>query len=99
MRAAPHGVKAGSPAEAFENVFEEAALTHLSWEARTSAGLVACLVAHLADGAAPEEALESAYSVTEGRKSPGGAPGRRSPRWTATITTPGAGPSTRPTWL
>ncbi len=71
MRAAPHGVKAGNPVEAFENAFEEAALTHPSWEARTSAALVACLVAHLVDGFAPEEALESAYSLAEGREESG----------------------------
>ena len=71
MRAAPHGVMAVGPEEAFENAFGEAALTHPSWEARTSAALVACLVARLVDGAAPEEAVESAYSLAEGREEPG----------------------------
>lgn len=68
MRAAPHGVMTRDPNEAFENAFEEAALTHPSWEARISAALVASLVAHLVDGSAPEEALESAYSLAEGRE-------------------------------
>lgn len=71
MRAAPHVVMAVGPEEAFENAFEEAALTHPSWEARTSAALVACLVAHLVDGAVPKEALESAYSLAEKREEPG----------------------------
>ena len=39
---APHGVMAGGPEEAFENAFSEVGLTHPSWEARTSAALVAC---------------------------------------------------------
>ncbi len=66
MRAAPHGVMSRSPEEAFENAFEEAALTHPSWEARTSAALVATLVAYLMEGASPEEALESTYVLAEG---------------------------------
>jgi ADP-ribosyl-[dinitrogen reductase] hydrolase len=66
MRAAPHGVMARSPEEAFENAFAEAALTHPSWEARTSAALVAALVAYLIEGASPEEALEAAYVLAEG---------------------------------
>ena len=57
---------ARSPKEAFENAFEEATLTHPSWEARTSAALVATLVAYLVEGASPEEALESAYILAEG---------------------------------
>ncbi|MDP9477112.1 MAG: ADP-ribosylglycohydrolase family protein [Actinomycetota bacterium] len=65
MRAAPHGVMSRSPEEAFENAFEEATLTHPSWEARTSAALVAALVAYLVEGASPEEALESAYVSAE----------------------------------
>lgn len=65
MRAAPHGVKAGSPKEAFENAFAEAALTHPAWEARTSTALVACTVAYLVEGLPPEQALESAYSLAE----------------------------------
>ncbi len=65
MRAAPHGVMSRSPREAFKNAFEEAALTHPSWEARTSAALVAALVAFLIEGTAPEEALESAYALAE----------------------------------
>ncbi|MDP9474173.1 MAG: ADP-ribosylglycohydrolase family protein [Actinomycetota bacterium] len=65
MRAAPHGVVSRSPEEAFENAFEEAALTHPSWEARTSAALVACIVAHLVEGASPKEALERAYALAE----------------------------------
>ncbi len=65
MRAAPHGVMSRSPEEAFENAFEEAALTHPSWEARTSSALVAALVAYLVEGASPEEALESAYALGE----------------------------------
>jgi ADP-ribosylglycohydrolase len=62
MRSAPHGVMTRNPEEAFENAFAEAGLTHPSWEARTSAALVACLVAHLVEGASPAEALEHAYS-------------------------------------
>jgi ADP-ribosylglycohydrolase len=65
MRAALHGVIALSLEEAFENAFAEAGLTHPSWEAHTSAALVACLVAHLVGGLPPEEALESAYVVAE----------------------------------
>ena len=65
MRAAPHGVMTESPEEAFENAFGEAALTHPSWAARTSAGLVAALVAHLVEGASPEEALESAHVLAQ----------------------------------
>ncbi|MDP9440079.1 MAG: ADP-ribosylglycohydrolase family protein [Actinomycetota bacterium] len=66
MRAAPHGVMARSPEEAFENAFAEASLTHSSWEARTSAALVAALVAHLVEGATPEKALKAAYDLAEG---------------------------------
>ncbi len=66
MRAAPHGVMSRSPEEAFDNSFAEAALTHPSWEARTSAALVAALVAYLIEGASPEEALESAYVLADG---------------------------------
>ncbi len=62
MRAAPSGAMSRSPEETFENAFEEAALTHPSWEAKTSAALVALLV----EGASPEEALESAYALAEG---------------------------------
>ncbi|MDP9438847.1 MAG: ADP-ribosylglycohydrolase family protein, partial [Actinomycetota bacterium] len=65
MRAAPHGVMTRSPEEAYENAFAEAALTHPSWEARTSAALIACTVAHLVEGASPEEALEHAYASSE----------------------------------
>ncbi|MDP9437643.1 MAG: ADP-ribosylglycohydrolase family protein, partial [Actinomycetota bacterium] len=65
MRAAPHGVMSRSPEEAFDNAFAEAALTHPSWEARTSAALVAALIACLVEGASPEEALESAYVLAE----------------------------------
>lgn len=66
MRAAPHGAMSHSPEEAFENALAEAALTHPSWEARTSAALVAALVAHLVEDASPEEALESTYALAEG---------------------------------
>ena len=66
MRSAPHGVMSRSTEEAFHNAFEEAALTHPSWEARTSAAIVACIVAHLVEGAFPKEALEAAYSLAEG---------------------------------
>jgi ADP-ribosyl-[dinitrogen reductase] hydrolase len=66
MRSAPHGVMARSPKEAFENAFAEAALTHPSWEARTSAALVAALAAHLVEGATPGKALEAAYELAEG---------------------------------
>ena len=66
MRAAPHGVMARSPEEAFENAFAESALTHPSWEARTSAALVAALVALLVAGRTPEEVLESAYTLAAG---------------------------------
>ncbi|PLS84955.1 MAG: hypothetical protein CYG60_15080 [Actinobacteria bacterium] len=65
MRAAPHGVMTRSPKEAFENAFEEAALTHPSWEARTSAALVAAFISYLVEGTSPEEALESAYVLAE----------------------------------
>ncbi len=65
MRAAPHGVMSRSPEETFENAYSEAALTHPSPEARTSAALVAALVAYLVEGASPEEALESAYALAE----------------------------------
>lgn len=75
MRAASHGAKAGSPEEAFDNAFAEAALNHPSWEARTSAALVACPVARLVEDAAPEEALEAAYSLAEDR-----APGKDAAR-------------------
>lgn len=67
MRAAPHGVMSWSPEEAFENAFTEAGLTHPSWEARISAALVACLVAHLIEGGPPEGALESAYVLADRR--------------------------------
>lgn len=66
MRSAPHGVMSQDPEEAFENAYSEAALTHPSWEARTSAALVACLVAFLVEGASPEVALQSAYALAEG---------------------------------
>ncbi len=66
MRASPHGAMAQSPEEAFENAYAEAALTHPSWEARTSAALVAALVAHLVEGVSTEEALESSYALAEG---------------------------------
>ncbi|PLS85301.1 MAG: hypothetical protein CYG60_13365 [Actinobacteria bacterium] len=66
MRAAPHGMMSSSPEEAFGNAFAEAALTHPSPEARISAALVACLVAHLVEGAPPRDALESAYASAEG---------------------------------
>ena len=66
MRAAPHGVMSRSPEEAFENAYSEAALTHPSPNAQTSAALVAALVAYLVEGASPEEALESAYALAEG---------------------------------
>nr|MDP9485956.1 ADP-ribosylglycohydrolase family protein [Actinomycetota bacterium] len=66
MRSAPHGVMSRNPEEAFENAYSEAALTHPSREARTSAALVAALVAYLVEGASPEEALESAYASAEG---------------------------------
>ncbi len=75
MRTAPHGVMAGGPEEAFENAFTEAALTHPSWEARTSAALIACTVACLVEGDTPEEALEAAYSLAEDQ-----APGKDSRR-------------------
>ena len=65
MRAPPHGVMTRNPKEAFDNAFAEAGLTHPSWEARTSAALVACVVAHLVEGVSPAEAVESAYCLTE----------------------------------
>ena len=54
-----------NPKEAFDNAFAEAGLTHPSWEARTSAALVACVVAHLVEGGSPAEAVESTYCRTE----------------------------------
>ena len=65
MRPAPHSVMARNPEEAFENAFAEAGLTHPSWEARTSAALVAWIVTHLVEGSSPAEVLESDYSLTE----------------------------------
>ena len=71
MRAAPHGVMAGDAGEAAENAWREAALTHPSWEARASSALVAALVAHLIEGAPPEEGLEASLSLVESRDRPG----------------------------
>ena len=71
MRAASHGVKAGSAEEAVENAWTEAALTHTSWEARASSSLVAALVANLIDGVRPEGALNASYALVEGRDEPG----------------------------
>ena len=71
MRAASHGVKAGSAEEAVENAWTEAALTHTSWEARASSALVAALVANLIDGVRPEGALNASYALVEGRDETG----------------------------
>jgi ADP-ribosyl-[dinitrogen reductase] hydrolase len=71
MRAAAHGVKAKDAEEAAENAWTEAALTHPSWEARTSSALVAALVANLLDEIQPEEALDASYALLEGRDEPG----------------------------
>ena len=71
MRAAAHGVQAGSAEEAAENAWIEAALTHPSWEARASGALVAALVANLIDGVRPEDALNASYEFVEDRDEPG----------------------------
>ncbi len=71
MRAAAHGVKAGSAREAAENAWTEASLTHPSWEARASSALVAALVANLLDGVRPEDALDASYELIESRDEPG----------------------------
>ncbi len=71
MRAAAHGVRAGSAREAAENAWTEASLTHPSWEARASSALVAALVANLLDGTRPEDALEASYALVESRDEPG----------------------------
>jgi ADP-ribosyl-[dinitrogen reductase] hydrolase len=71
MRAAPHGVMAGNSGEAAENAWWEAALTHPSWEARTSSALVAALVPHLIEGDPPEEALEASFALVETRDQAG----------------------------
>jgi len=70
MRAAAHGVKAGSAGEAAKNAWAEAALTHPSWEARASSALVASLVANLLGGLLPEEALDTSYELVEIRDKP-----------------------------
>ena len=70
MRAAAHGVKAGSAEEAAENAWTEAALTHPSWESRASGALVAALVANLLGGLLPEEALDTSYELVEIRDEP-----------------------------
>lgn len=67
MRAAAHGVKAGSAKEAAENAWTEAALTHPSWEARATSALVASLVANLINELRPGEALDASYALVEGR--------------------------------
>ncbi len=71
MRAAAHGVKAGSAEVAAENAWTEAALTHPSWEARASSALVAALVANLLRGIRPEGALSASYALIESRDEPG----------------------------
>lgn len=58
-------MKAASAGEAAENAWNEAALTHPSWEARASSALVATLVARLIDGRRPEEAFEDSLSLLE----------------------------------
>jgi len=70
MRAAAHGVKAGSAKEAAENAWTEAAFTHPSWEARASSALVAALVTNLLDGLRPEDALNASYALVEGKDEP-----------------------------
>lgn len=65
MRAAPHGLMTESPSRAAANAWEEAALTHPSWQARASSALVAALVARLVEGSPPEEALERSYADCE----------------------------------
>jgi ADP-ribosylglycohydrolase len=70
MRAAAHGVKAGSAEEAAENARTEAALTHPSWQARASSALVAALVANLLDEMQPEDALNASYELVEGWDEP-----------------------------
>ena len=71
MRAAAHGVKAGSAGAAVESAWAEAALTHPSRQARASSALVAGLVANLIDGVRPEDALNASYALVEGRDEPG----------------------------
>lgn len=71
MRAAAHGVMAPSPAEAADNAWAEAGLTHPSWEARSSSALVAALVALLVEGHTPRDALEASWPLVESRDEPG----------------------------
>lgn len=71
MRAAPHGVKAGSANASIENAWKEAGLTHPNWECRASSALVAALISHLVAGKQPEEALEDSFSLLKSKDGSG----------------------------
>lgn len=67
MRAAPHGAMVDDAGKAAENAWEEAALTHPSWESQATSALVACLIFHLVDNLSPNDAMEASYSLVEDR--------------------------------